>query len=124
MGRLQLWGAALALLFVIFVGGGSWFAYQLRLAHREGEAIGRAEIASALEAETERRRTAGEAALAKTNAQIADLERTRDLLQEQYNALVAQAIRDSRGDRLCLGPGLVRSLDAIGRGAGSASARP
>ena len=123
MGPLRLWGAALALLFVVFVGGGSWFAHQLRLAHMDGEAAGRAEVASAIEAQSARRRAAAEAALAKANAQAADLERARDLLQEQYNDLLAQAIRASDSDRLCLGPGLVRALDAIGRDAG-ASPRP
>lgn len=115
MGWLRLWGAVLALLSVAFVAGGSWLAHQLRLAHLEGVAAGRAEMAGALEAEGARRRAEAEAALAQTNAQAADLERARDLFQERYNEVVVQSIRDSFSDRLCLGPGLVRALDAIGR---------
>ena len=115
MGWLRLWGAGLALLGVAFVGGGSWLAHQLRVAHLEGVAAGRAEMAGALEAEGARRRAAAEAALAQANAQAADLERSRELLQERYNEVVVQSIRDSYSDRLCLGPGLVRALDAIGR---------
>ncbi len=124
MGRLQIWGAVVALLFGAFVGGGFWLARELRFANAQGLSAGRAEIASALEADGVLRRAAAEAALARTNALVADLERSRDLFQERYNDLLAQSIRDSSVDRLCLGPGLVRALDAVGRDAGSASARP
>lgn len=124
MVRLQVWGAMFALLLACFVGGGFWFSHELTRAYQQGVASGRAELASALRSENDLRRAAAEAALAQTNAQIADLERERDLFQEQYNEVLAKAIRDADGRRLCLGPSLVRALDAVGRGAGSGSARP
>ena len=67
---------------------------------------------------------AAQAALARTNAQVADLERARDQLQETYDALLAQTIRDPAGGLLCLGPGLVRALDALGRDGGAPGAGP
>ena len=124
MGRLQFWGAACVALLAAFVGGGAWVSHELSRARAQGEAAGRAAVALAVGAASERQRALAEAALAQTNAQIADLERARDLAQGGYNAMLGQAIRGSGGDSVCLGPGLVRALDAIGRDAGSVSARP
>ncbi len=115
MARLQLWGAVLAALFAAFLGGGAWVFHALAQARAQGMEAGRAEVTQAVEAEAARQRTATAQALARTNAEIADLERARDQLQETYDALLAQSIRDSDRDRLCLGPGLLRALDAIGR---------
>jgi hypothetical protein len=47
---------------------------------RQGLAAGRADISLAVAAESARRQAAAEAALAQTNAQIADLERARESL--------------------------------------------
>jgi hypothetical protein len=115
MGRLQFRGAVLAALFAAFLGGAAWLFHALAQARGEGMAAGRAEVARAVAAEAARQRAAAAQALAKTDAQVADLERARDQLQETYDAMLAQSIRDSDRDRLCLGPGLVRALDAIGR---------
>ena len=115
MGRVHLWGAALAVLLRAFVGGAVWLSRELDRARAEGLAAGRAQVAGALEAAQARQRAASEAALAQTNAQVADLEEARAQLQERYNAMFTQAIRDSGGDMVCLGPGLVRALDALGR---------
>jgi len=124
MGRLQLWGAAFAVLLVTFAGGAVWGFGELGRAREAGFAAGRAQLAEALEAAQARHRAAAEAALAQTNAQAADLEEARARLQERYNAMLTQAIRDSGRDRLCLGPGLVRALDALGRDAGAVRAGP
>lgn len=84
-------------------------------ARAQGVEAGRAEVSLAVEAEAARHRAAAAEALAQSNAQVAALERARDQLQETYDAVLAQSIRDSDRDRRCLGPGLVRALDAIGR---------
>jgi uncharacterized membrane protein affecting hemolysin expression len=124
MGRLQLWGAVAAALLVAVMGGAVWWSEALGRARAEGVAAGRAQAALALEAASARRRAAAEAALARTNAQIADLERSREQLQESYNAVVAQSIREPSGSLLCLGPGVVRGLDALGRDGGALGAGP
>jgi hypothetical protein len=124
MGRAPIWGAALAVLLFAFLGGAAWLSRELGRARAEGLAAGRAEVAQALEAAQAAHRAAAQAALAQTNAHIADLEEARAQDQERYNVMLAQAIRESGGDRLCLGPGLVRALDALGHDAGAASARP
>jgi hypothetical protein len=124
MGRLQLWGAAGAALLLAFLGGGLWLAHQLEHARALGLAAGRADISLAVAAESARLRAAAEAALAQTNAQIADLVRARESLQEGYDALLAQSIRDPAGGVVCLAPGLVRALDALGRDGGASGARP
>ncbi len=115
MGRLQVWGAALAVLLLAFVGGAVGLSRELGRARAEGVAAGRAQVAQAIEAAQASHRAAAEAALAQTNAQLADLEEARAQLQERYNAMLTQAIRDPGGDRVCLGPALVRALDALGR---------
>jgi len=115
MGRLHIWGAVLAALVAAFLGGAAWLLQALAQARWEGMEAGRAEITLAVEAQAARHRAAAAQALTQSNAQVADLERARDQLQETYDALLAQSIRDSARDRLCLGPGLVRALDAIGR---------
>ena len=115
MARLYIWGAALAALFAVFLGAAAWLLQALAQARWEGMEAGRAEVTRAVEAQAARHRAAAAQALAQTNAQVADLERARDQLQETYDALLAQSIRDSDRDRLCLGPGLVRALDALGR---------
>ena len=115
MGRVHLWGAALAVLLLAFVGGAVWLSRELDRARAEGLAAGRAQVAGALEAAQARQRAASEAALVQTNAQVADLEEARAQLQERYNAMFTQAIRDPGADRRCLGSGLVRALDALGR---------
>ncbi len=124
MGRLQIWGAVLAVLLASFFGGAAWLSHALTLARAEGLAAGRAEVSLGVEAESAWRRAAAEAALAQTNAQAAELERSRDQQQEAYNALLAQAIRDPSGDLVCLGAGLLRALDAIGRDGGAVGAGP
>jgi len=124
MGRLHLWGAALAVLLFGFLGGAGFILRELGRVRAEGVVAGRAQVARAIEAAQASHRAAAEAALAQTNAQLADLEEARAQLQERYNALVTQAIRGPDADRRCLGPGLVRALDALGRDAGSASAGP
>jgi hypothetical protein len=124
MGRLQLWGAAGAALLLAFLGGCAWVSHELARARAQGLATGRADISLAVAAESARRQAAAEAALAQTNAQIADLERARESLQEGYDALLAQSIRDPAGGVVCLGPGLVRALDALGRDGGASGARP
>ena len=115
MARLQLWGAVLAALLAAFLGGGAIVFHALAQARAKGVDAGRAEVTLAVEAESARQRAAGADALARTNAEVADLERARDQLQETYDALLAQSIRDPAHGRLCLDPGLVRALDAIGR---------
>jgi hypothetical protein len=124
MGRPQLWGAALAALLAVFIGGGAWVSHALGRARAEGVTAGLAQASFAVEAQSIRQRAAAEAALAQTNAQVADLERARDQLQETYDALLAQTIRDPAGGLLCLGPGLVRALDALGRDGGAPGAGP
>ncbi len=124
MARLQLWGAVLAALVAAFIGGGAWLSHALALARAQGVEAGRFEATRAVEAEAARQRTASAQALARTNAQVADLERDRDQLQETYDALLAQSIRDPAHGRLCLDPGLVRALDAIGHDRRSPGAGP
>ena len=124
MGRLQLWGAAVVVLLFCFLAGAALVLRELGRAREHGVAVGRAQVAVAIDAAQASHRAAAEAALAQTNAQLADLEEARAQLQERYNAMLAQAIRGPEGDRRCLGPGLVRALDALGRDAGSASAGP
>jgi hypothetical protein len=124
MARLQIWGAAFAVLLATFLGGAVWLSHALGQARAQGVAAGLAQASLAVEAQGARQRAAAEAALARTNAQVADLERARDQRQETYDALLAQTIRDPSGGRLCLGPGVVRALDAIGRDGGARSARP
>ncbi len=124
MGRLQLWGAALAVLLFAFLGGAGWILRELGRSREDGVVAGRAQVARSIEAAQASHREAAEAALAQTNAQLADLEEARARLQERYNALLTQAIRGPDADRRCLGPGLVRALDALGRDAGAASAGP
>ena len=114
----------MAVLFAAFLGGAAWLSHVLAQARVDGVAAGRAEVSLAVEADSARRRALAEAALAQTNAQAAELERSRDQLQESYNALLAQSIRDTSGDLVCLGPGLVRALDAIGRDGGASGAGP
>ena len=115
MVRLEIWGAVLAALLVAFIGGVAWLSHALGQARAQGLEAGRLEVTRAVEAEAARHRAGSAQALAKTNAQVADLERARDQLQETYDALLAQSIRDPAHGRLCLDPGLVRALDAIGR---------
>jgi len=115
MARLQIWGAVLAALLASFIGGAVWLSHALAKARVEGREAGRLEVSLAVEAAGARQRAAAAEALAQTNAQVADLERARDQLQETYDALLAQSIRDPAHGRLCLDPGLVRALDAIGR---------
>ena len=115
MARLHIWGAVLAALFAAFLGGAIWLSHALAEARAQGVEAGRAEVSRAVEAQAQRQRAASAQALAQTNAQVADLERVRDQLQETYDALLAQSIRDPAHGRLCLDPGLVRALDAIGR---------
>ena len=124
MGRLYLAGAALGAVLVAFVAGTIWFSHETALARAQGLAAGRAEMTVALEAETARQRAAAEAALAQTNARIAALEQARDEIQETYDALVATTNRDPDAGRICLGPGLVRALAAIGRDGAAARPRP
>ena len=124
MGRLQIWGAALAVLLLSFMGGAAWLSHAVSRAYAQGSAAGRADVLRAVDAESARQRAAAEAALAVTNAQVADLERARYQLQESYDALLAQSAGDSASGVLCLGVGVVRALDAIGRDVGSAGARP
>jgi hypothetical protein len=115
MARLQIWGAVVAALLAAFLGGGAWVFHALDQARAQGLEAGRAEVSLALETQAARQRAAAADALARTNAEVADLERARDQLQETYDALLAQSIRDPGHGRLCLDPGLVRALDAIGR---------
>jgi hypothetical protein len=115
MGRLHIWGAVLAALFAAFLGGAVWLSHALAEARAQGVEAGRAEVRLAVEAQAARQRAAAAQALAQTNAQVADLERARDQLQETYDALLAQSIHDPARGRLCLDPGLVRALDALGR---------
>ena len=115
MARLQIWGAALAALTASFIGGAFWLSHALAQARAQGLEAGRLEVSLAVEAEGARQRAGAAEALAQTNAQVADLERARDQLQETYDALLAQSIRDPAHGRLWLDPGLVRALDAIGR---------
>lgn len=115
MARLHIWGAVLAALFAAFLGGAIWLSHALAEARAQGVEAGRAEVRLAVEAQAALQRAASAQALAQTNAQVADLERARDQLQETYDALLAQSIRDPAHGRLCLDPGLVRALDAIGR---------
>ena len=115
MARLHIWGAVLAALFAAFIGGGAWLFHALAEARAQGVEAGRAEVRLAVEAQAALQRAASAQALAQTNAQVADLERARDQLQETYHAFLAQSIRDPARGRLCLDPGLVRALDAIGR---------
>jgi len=89
--------------------------HALAQARAQGVEAGRADVRLAVEAQAARQRAAAAEALAQTNAEVADLERARDQLQETYDALLAQSIRDPAHGRLCLDPGLVRALDAIGR---------
>ena len=110
MARLQFWGAVVAALLAAFIGGGAWLSHALAVARAQGVEAGRADVAAE--------------ALARTNAQVANLERARDQLQETYDALLAQSIRDPAHGRLCLDPGLVRALDAIGHDGGASGARP
>ena len=115
MARLQLWGAVLTALLAAFLGGGIWVFHALDHARAQGVEAGRAEVSLAVEAQSARQRAAAAQALAQTNAEVADLERARDQLQETYDALLAQSIRDPAHGRLCLDAGLVRALGAIGR---------
>ena len=115
MARLQIWGAVLAAFLAAFIGGGAWVLQALAQARAQGLEAGRLEVSRAVEAQALRQRVASAEALARTNAQVADLERARDQLQETYDALLAQSIRDPARGRLCLDSGLVRALDAIGR---------
>jgi hypothetical protein len=124
MARLQFWGAVVAALLAAFIGGGAWLSHALAVARAQGVEAGRADVSQVVEAEAARQRAVAAEALARTNAQVADLERARDQLQETYDALLAQSIRDPAHGRLCLDPGLVRALDAIGRDGGVSGARP
>ena len=124
MARLQFWGAVVAALLAAFLGGGAWLSHALAVARAQGVEAGRADVSQVVEAEAARQRAVAAEALARTNAQVADLERARDQLQETYDALLAQSIRDPAHGRLCLDHGLVRALDAIGRDGGASGARP
>ena len=123
MSRLYATGAALAALLAAFVAGSLWLAHATARARDEGFAAGRADVAQAIETETAAQRGRAEAALAQTNAKVADLERNRDRLQESYDGVLAQVARLPAGGR-CLDVGLVRALDALGRGGGDDRARP
>lgn len=92
--------------------------------YAKGRAAGRAEIEARVAADTETRRRAADAALAKTEARVAELEGERDDLQNAMRRLDALVSVDRTRDRACLDPRLVRALDALGRGGDYGELRP
>ena len=113
-------GAGAGIVLGAGVGARMWLAE----AFARGEAHGRAVMAAAASEALERRRVAEAAAMARTQAEIAQLQDARDRLQETYDALERQIASTRGAGRVCLDAGLVRALDAIGADRRADAARP
>ncbi len=91
--------------------------------YARGESFGRAASMAQAAGEMAALRAAADAALIKTNADVAALEDEREALQEGLDGLARENSRNG-GGAVCIGPGLVRALGAVGRSEGGAQPRP
>ena len=121
MPRLVL--AALVTGIALACGGAVWFHHALDSAFARGRAAGVLETEAAYRGESDRRRSATDAALIQSNKEAVALERQRHVLQEKLNEVIAAASRSALAGRACLDADIVRALEAAG-GAAGVPARP
>ena len=91
--------------------------------YARGEGFGRAAAMAQVSVEMAALRAAADAASLKTDADVAALEDEREKLQEGLDGL-SREIGGNGGGAVCIGPGLVRALGAIGRPEGAVQPRP
>jgi hypothetical protein len=109
-------------LCVLYLGSAIWLRNFMADEYARGEAFGRAASLAQAAAEMSALRAAADAALIKTNADVAALEDEQEKLQEGLDGLARETGGNGDGP-VCIGPGLVRALGALGR-AGGVQPRP
>ena len=100
-----------------YLGSAVWLRNIMADEYARGEAFGRAASLAQAAAEMSALRAAADAALIKTNADVAALEDEREKLQEGLDGLARENSGNS-GGAVCIGSGLVRALGAVGREGG------
>ncbi len=108
----------------LIAGSAVWFRAALNETYRRGELAGRAEMQGRYLADRERQQSAADAALAKSSRDVAELEISREKLQEQLDDLATSVHRAADIDTTCLGADVVRALAGIGRNRSGPGARP
>ena len=115
---------ALATCAGLFAGGAYWHNAAMRQAFVAGEAAGRANLEDKLQEAIAQQAAAADAALDGARADSVALERRQAELQEMLDALEQNVAARRDASRACLASGVVRQLDALGRGPGSVDRGP